>query len=469
MPFDTNEIARRRQLGSTINRSHPLMRNCVFASLLNEGSGGVYNLGNKNPGLYARQISWDHNYWSGSSIGVCPRFMDANSSGGRFQTPTGSTIGHFRETDNFSVWFYMTKLNTSTAGAGICAIYDAGEFFNRWLLFTDNATPQVLTWSTSGGVVTGSISLSDFKPGEFHSICAVNNGSTGKLQLFVDTKLDIEDTAPTISSGFGTFNFCGDADGNRRPRCSFGGFLMWDRALSPTEVSWLALEPFSWVHKPIYRKFFLPSVFSPNFHIRPEDSLLISDALSLVGPPPDYFLLLGESLSNIQDSQASAIGILQQFTDSVNNAVDAVATMLGIPIEAFDSQQFNWADAIDTLLVGALISTFSDSVNNLSDSANVVRNNVLIPISVSSALSSLLDAIQLNNTIRKQFGDNLVLSDALQMRYTNLLRVAETINLLAEALNMKYNASSPFADSVNNLNDSVSVALAGEIRVTADN
>jgi hypothetical protein len=183
------------------------------------------------------------------------------------------------------------------------------------------------------------------------------------------------------------------------------------------------------------------------------------DAISLVGPPPDYKFLTGDSLSNIQDSTRSALGIVQLFSDSVNNLVDTFSKLFRIPIAVFDSQQFNWADAISSSIGVPLTLTKSDSVNNFVDAATALKKDVIISITKSDTINLLADAIRIYAILRATAGDNVVISDSVMMRFVNLLRIGELLPDKLDFVSLLRTAKPAFSDSVNSLSDAVSIAL----------
>jgi hypothetical protein len=196
-----------------------------------------------------------------------------------------------------------------------------------------------------------------------------------------------------------------------------------------------------------------------NYGVATSDQLSLADGLSLTGPPPNYFLLLGESLANLQDSPRVAIGILQVFSDSVNNLADSFASMVGIPIQVFDSQQFSWADALATSFGAPLSLTSSDSINNYADFVDAILKNVKISVTVSDTINNLADAIRIYNVLRASFGDNLTLSDSVRMRFLHLMRIADALGI-SDAIRTDVSSKPAFSDSIDNLNDAVSVSLA---------
>lgn len=212
----------------------------------------------------------------------------------------------------------------------------------------------------------------------------------------------------------------------------------------------------------------LVSSAAASFGVVLSDSFnFLADSVSFSGGAPDYVLRLGDSINQFNDSQKIVLGLCRLFSDTVNNWLDAFSKVAGIPKAVFDSNQFNWADALVTSLLAPLTVSKSDTLNFLADAATITKLDVIISITKSDSMNFMSDAIKIWHVIRKTFGDNFTLSDSLQLRFKHLLLAADTINTLADALGIRINSGpSVFADSMNNLADNVSIQLAVQLRLT---
>lgn len=194
------------------------------------------------------------------------------------------------------------------------------------------------------------------------------------------------------------------------------------------------------------------------------DALSMFDGIALVGPPPDYRLTLSDKM-NMQDGLTPVgANVVRLFADTINNWSDAVAKAMGIPIQAFDSNMDKWLDAFASLLIAPLSLTASDTLSQ-SDAVVKALNNVKLNIALADTLNNLADAIRIFFVVRSQVGDNMVMSDSLQMKCANLLRVSDILNTWLDSIGIKVSTRPAFADTMT-MSDAVTVRMAGNIRVT---
>jgi len=188
------------------------------------------------------------------------------------------------------------------------------------------------------------------------------------------------------------------------------------------------------------------------------------DGLALIGGNPDYHLLFGE-LVTLTDSANLAPKITQLFSDTINLLTESVARFVGIPIKAFDTQFYNWNDALALLYVAVLKQIPADSLTALLDSAIAVRRNVPILIAVNDTINNINDALRLFDTLKESFGDAFVVSDATRLRFNYLLKLSETLTGLLTSFNFKIESRPNFSDSFT-LTDSATLALTANLRLT---
>jgi hypothetical protein len=488
MSVSLRNIARRRQLGAQLDYGHPLLRGCLVALLANEGSGGVRNLMSlRTPNTLLLQ-NWASNHWKGSDIGICPLFP-SNTAGAVYFNSPDTAFCNFGTNDPFTLYVYATP---PTVANSAHAYYNhPGPAFNpSFALGGHNTTASVtnIRFHVTSADLDGTTNLLDLIKTRFYSICATHDSVAGKI--FLDGVLENSNLGSTISTNSSNFQIGGSDDGNRRPMGWHGAYLVWNRVLSQDEVRWLSVEPFDWVLEPVYRRYFIGALGLQPLTQTAADQMntmadsvsllngaaagygvilsdttnFLADAISLIGGDPDYQLTFGDSLNALNDSQRILLGLLKTFSDTVNNLADTLAQTLGYPVSVFDSNQFNWADSSTVALGFAVIK--SDTIFNLDDAAIISLGSVIISISKSDTMFQMADAIRLYNTMRLVLGDNFVLSDSLRLRFTNLLRTADTINQLADALGISLRTRPAFSDSMDNLSDAVSLALTVVLRKT---
>ncbi len=266
-------------------------------------------------------------------------------------------------------------------------------------------------------------------------------------------------TAPQICIGTDPFSLSRDSKSVCR-HC-----YIYDRYFSSDAIRWLYEEPYAFLRPIKLVKYFTRSISGLLSVNTSDNANFLADGLALVGGDPDFKIQLGDSLQQ-NDSTRIVSGLLQTFSDTVNNWADSVARLVGIPIQAFDSNQFNWADAVSLQFLAPLTVSKGDTLV-LSDSVSVSLLNFVLSVTASDTMNLMADAVRLFNRLHLEFGDNFVLSDALRMRFTHLLRVAETLNLMADSPRFNFPAYPAFADDMNNLSDSVSVALSALVTRSA--
>lgn len=264
---------------------------------------------------------------------------------------------------------------------------------------------------------------------------------------------------------------------------------IWNRALRANEIQQLLVEPYGFL---TYQKRYFHTVILVPLTQTSADQMntmadavsllngaaaaygvilgenlnFLLDSVSLVGGAPDFQLTFGDNLNYLSDSQRMILGMIKTFSDSVNSWADAVARLVGLPVAVFDSNQYNWADVISVQHLAPLSVSKSDTLS-LSDAVAVALLNVRLTVTTADTLNLMADAVRIYNTLRVALADNFVLSDALRMRFSHLLRTAETINALSDSVLISLSRRPAFADSMNNLSDAVSVALAVRVSRSA--
>lgn len=268
---------------------------------------------------------------------------------------------------------------------------------------------------------------------------------------------------------------------------------IWKRALTAEEMAWIHNDPYAYIAVPTYRRYISfgpPSIIASDTLNNWQDASLVAeprstaasdtlnawnDAVTLdyLAPAtpqtinindridkqkgnsanstfpswvdgvnlvllPDGPLQIGTNdLSSFSDDFA-ALGLGLIFTDSINNLSDSAANTPGLAREAFDSMFFNIADAAQVQLI-----------------ANVAT------ISVADTLNAWADAAltdNASNPIPPLF-DGLILNDSNTLRLNHLLATPDTL-VLTDVVNLALGVGYSVADSnASNWNDDVVVAM----------
>lgn len=365
-----------------------------------------------------------------------------------------------------SAYTRIVSLEYTNSTNATCGLY---QDTTNWRFYVQGAGDLPIAVSTGGVADT---------------ICGVYNKITQRLykngfqvaSSAQTTALDSSGVVWDILSGRGlaSINFLG----------AIFYAMVWLRPLSAAEVLQLAYDPFCFLYSPKVYGFSTP--VSP-LTINSNDTLALTDAnsnsgysraavgkfdafafldsIAIVGGDPDYHITFGDNIL-LQDQLQSLIPALQRsFSDSINNLAETISVLLGIPIKAFDSQFFNWGDAMSVALLTPLSNTFSDTINNLLDSASVVRGNVPILVTIADTINFIADAQRFYDILRVVAGDNFVLSDAIQLRFRSLLKVGEALTAFLESVGIKIDNRPAFSDSFT-LTDAATLSMRTQQSIT---
>lgn len=470
--------------GLQINRGNSIGQGLICAVLADEYGGVPHDLVTGLPLSFVGSAGWAY---GAPGVGInCLNSGDGAiaTAGGLLRSITDQCTIAFRGrvysgTTNFPPVFGV-MYSLVYADPYTCYVFDRGS----------DGTKIRLVWN-SGGIQNVREGTPTAFDGSERLYVGVIRGNSKVSELFENNGVSLSSGANNFGPTFTSTSTLvlgdlGTGSGSaRNSNILFNYGLIWDRALSVADVQRLYQEPYCFLQPPPrIRKIVALTSFpltqavsdsvnnfadsvstsiiqAANLGLLFGDQLSLNDGISLTGPPPDYFLLLGDSIANVQDSAAIIVELQKTFSDSVNNLADAFASMVGIPVEIFDSQQFNWADAISVGFEAPLSLTQSDSVNNYADFVSTVLGNVRIDISAADTINNLADAIRMYFLLQVVQGDNLVLSDSVQMRFNHLARIADALGI-TDAVLTDVGSRPNFSDSINNLNDAVSVALAAQ-------
>lgn len=477
-------------VGSSIMQGHPLASDLLACFLINELGGPIVDL------------------VSGNSLAFTGSGARANSRVGHSLDTTGNDSGA-----KATAWQNLrnipekiTLLWRGTIGAAPSAFSflggvtnsnaDASPFHCYSLLINSAATGYQLHWNSGGVSATLAAASGTAFGGEERQVVGVLKGNSGACGLFEAIEsprhVTLNSSAANFGANFGATAQVGIGSAiaslSRNLKGICRHFYIWKRILNLAEMEELWINPYSFIATPKRFYITIPTVsltqtFSDQMNNMSDavslvnqaaaaygvvvtDSLnFLADSLSIVGGDPDYQLVFADSMFNLSDSQRILVGLIKTFSDSVNNWIDAVSLTVGIPIQVFDSNQYNWADDLVVALRAPYTLTFSDTMS-MSDAAIVERRNRLINITAEDTMNFMADAVRIYSKLRVVLSDNFVMSDSLRMRFLHLLHVADILTGLADSPLLKVNARPAFADDMNNMADAVSIALTAVLRKT---
>lgn len=205
---------------------------------------------------------------------------------------------------------------------------------------------------------------------------------------------------------------------------------------------------------------------APNYGVILSDTIqgLLLDAILVIGGDPDFHLQLSDTIS-LSDSVNLGREILLVLSDAITILSDSAFQQLVIPVEAFDSLQFNWADAFDWSFVQRI------QVNDTITLADFLAEEVFTPLlqtGVADSITILTDAIKIINAIGIKVsknpgsgspGDLFVLSDSISLKFNALAKIADNLNILSDTLTLSTGGAN-FADTLS-IDDTVSFVMYG--------
>lgn len=195
-------------------------------------------------------------------------------------------------------------------------------------------------------------------------------------------------------------------------------------------------------------------IFSGALGIQFSDRIELVSGLALLGGGPDFSLLLGDR-QILRDFPSVAITLSEKLSENLNLLQDAFIVLLGIPIQAFDTLQYNLLDLI-TVKLGLTLHS-ADSLS-FSDAVSLLLKSIVLPIVVGDSINFLVDTLNLWNIIRIIQSDNFVLSDSQAYFLQNLLAVADAVSL-SDSARVTTNGQPRFGDSTNSLADAVRISM----------
>lgn len=257
-------IAQKRVLGAVPNLAHPLMRSCVGAWLVNEGSGGIRNL---IDGRTCLQANWTANYWGkGSEIGQTTYFPDNSANTASFKHPL-TAFAPFSTNTPFTLWVYATPPRGAGSGGYYCRRDGGGNV--TYQLATNNDATNHFSFVTQGSELVGTTDVRSLYLDKFYALCGVHDPVRSTRRMYFNRTLEASGASTSINAPTDQIQLIGNDNGNFRAQGSHAGLLMWARALNVDEIEWLATDPFDWVLEPVYRRYFVRAVTIPPQTVSP--------------------------------------------------------------------------------------------------------------------------------------------------------------------------------------------------------
>lgn len=221
-------------LGSQLEMGHRLATGLVFGGFFNEGSGTIIQdlSGNGNTGtLLGGDITW-----GGGKFGTALNFP--GTSGDYISVANSPTVNITNNSLTISAWI---KRATDTAYfEGIVSKWIAAQqyFFVVWS--DDKLSLYVHTGSAVGVLSTSTIALN-----RWTHVVGVYNGID--LRLYIDGILNctpVECTGALTSRANDLFLGTGSTTTDQLFNGQISDILIYNRALSPSEIALLYIEPF---------------------------------------------------------------------------------------------------------------------------------------------------------------------------------------------------------------------------------
>jgi len=143
-----------------------------------------------------------------------------------------------------------------------------------------------------------------------------------------------------------------------------------------------------------------------------------------------------------------------EVADDLNNWGDEVGGILGVP-EAFDSNMYNWADAIS--VVPGFGLNVADTLS-MSDAISAAAGSFLLSKSAADSMFNLLDAVKREYKLHKRVADFMVLTDRASVRFNATRAIADYMSML-DAIVLDFLSNHDIGDTMT-LTDAVSVGLS---------
>jgi hypothetical protein len=392
--------------GCSINWGHSLARGLVGCWLLNEGSG-IRATNSANPNLASgtanRTIKWSSqgpDFLGDTTSGATQDFFTCDDplvTTGMFSAFTRATLRTYQTTVNSPDWNQNTVwdsrgtvLSTELHGIGVIG-HKATAYFN---------------WT--GDIAAGNRSFlqdtADFPLGVPRSFgCTYDQGTFALWEhgVLITSAARSYAAQNTTQTAIGRFR-------RDAVRGLWNGTIeyvyVWNRALTPNEVAWLAAEPYCMIAPPVpdHVWWFTANLYTLHF----SDTVTFSDSLK-----KSTGKKMTDSIT-FTDSLKRTVG--KRFADSVTFS-DSLAKTVGKKL----------ADAV----------TFSDSLKKWTS-------------------KTFADAVTFTDSLRKnagkRFADTFTLSDALTKSVGKVFSDTVTFaDALTKAVSKTFTDAITFADSLN--------------------
>lgn len=151
-----------------------------------------------------------------------------------------------------------------------------------------------------------------------------------------------------------------------------------------------------------------------------------------------------------------------EFASNLDSWLDEVSILAGIPLQAYDSGQYEWNDNLEVELDSAI--SVSD-LFTLSDEISLTLNAFLISRSITDSLNNWADVITLAYQSGRNLDDYLAFHDAIKLFLTQSKGISDTFTLSdAVALSLLISQGS-LGDDLNLAADVVELNMYGALSV----
>jgi len=238
-------------LGTQVDWSHPLSRGLVGYWSMQEGSGGtIYDIsGYGNHGTLEADT-----HWVPGKFGPC---LDFDGDGDYVQAPNPSFASDTEGT--IVLWFYRSDSGTDKT---VFYCGDSGSNNNFFVFNIDGVERPKFRVKTSSDILStgGQAGTLQFSTNTWYQVAYVahSSGNTIYIDGLEYTDVDYDTGSSSTQAWFGNLSGVDACELGRRDVASPGQYfngqidnvLIFDRALSASEITQLYLEPFCLFEQP---------------------------------------------------------------------------------------------------------------------------------------------------------------------------------------------------------------------------
>ncbi len=235
----------RKTTPSLVLPSHPLAKGLVGCWLLNEGSGGVV-LDSSGHGLHLTHYNGPA--WVATEAGPAVQYDDAFSQYSQIdRTPVASAPL------TMNVWFVPTDLSVNEALMTVCTSSSTG---NWWFLsFHGGSGLNILAHAKNAEGTASGYAQSTVGPTALGQLCmatAVFDSDSSRRAYFNGGNAGSDATAVTVTSAVNRvcLGRMGDGSPGSYASCHMVAAMLYNRALTASEIARLYRDPFAFLQKP---------------------------------------------------------------------------------------------------------------------------------------------------------------------------------------------------------------------------